>query len=56
MKAIGQRLAKLEQATRDGASLYVWVEGEETPEQSIARQFPAGPAENATVIVFRWGG
>jgi hypothetical protein len=53
MRAIEQRVAKLEQATRGGASLYAWAEADETPEQAIARQYPDGTPEGATVTVLR---
>jgi hypothetical protein len=54
MKAIEQRLAKLEHAVTAGATVYTWAEAGETPEQAIARQFSSGLAENASVIVYRW--
>ena len=54
MKAIEQRLAKLEQDTPAGARFYVWANAGETADKAIARQFPDGLAAAATVIVFRW--
>ena len=55
MKAIEQRAAKLEQGAPAGARCYAWANAGETADQAIARQFPDGFAETATVIVFRWG-
>jgi hypothetical protein len=56
MTAIKQRLAKLEQAAAPGVTLHVWVEEGETREQAIIRQFPDGAPNDATVVVYRWGG
>lgn len=54
MRAIEQRVAKLEQAVSTGTSFHVWAEADETAEQAIARQFPDGLAHNATVNVYCW--
>lgn len=54
MRAIEQRLARLEQATSAGRSFYAWAEAGETVQQAIARQFPSGLAHNAVVTVFSW--
>jgi hypothetical protein len=56
MTAMKHRLAKLEQAAAPGATLHVWVEDGETKEQAIARQFPEGEPDDATVVVYRWAG
>ena len=54
MRAIEQRVAKLEQAVSTGTSFHAWAEAGETVEQAIARQFPDGLARNATVNVYCW--
>jgi hypothetical protein len=45
MRAIEQRLAKLEQAGATAGMIHLWAEAGETTKQAIARQFAAGPAE-----------
>jgi hypothetical protein len=54
MRAIEQRVAKLEQDATAEARSYVWAAAGETGDEAIARQFPDGFAEAAMVIVFRW--
>jgi hypothetical protein len=54
MRTIEHRVAKLEQDAPAGARCYVWAAAGETGDDAIARQFPDGFAEAATVIVFRW--
>lgn len=56
VRAIEQRLAKLEQAASTGRAFHAWADAGETAEQAIARQFPDGLAHNATVIVYCWAG
>lgn len=54
MRAIEQRLAKLEQAATAETTVCAWVEAGETAEQAIARRFPEGVPNGATVMVYRW--
>jgi hypothetical protein len=55
MRDFERRLAKLEeQASATGHTIYVWANCGETPQEAIVRQFPAGLAESAVVVVFRW--
>jgi hypothetical protein len=54
MRTIGQRLAKLERDATAEVLLYAWASPGETADQAIARQFPEGIAETATVNVFRF--
>jgi len=49
-----QRVVRLEQAETVEAKVHVWAEGLETSEEAIARWFPDGVAEGASVVVFRW--
>ena len=53
MRAIEQRLARLEQAVSPRETVHVWP-GEETADQVIARQFPEGRPDGVTVILYRW--
>jgi len=56
VRAIEQRLTKLEQAASAGMSFYAWTDTGEMVEQAIVRQFPGGLARNAMVNVYRWAG
>ena len=56
MRAIEQRLARLEQAAAPAVTLYAFAQPGETMKQAIARQFPDGAPENATVVVYRFQG
>jgi hypothetical protein len=56
MKAIGHRLVTLERKRNNpaGMLLYAFADGDETADQAIARQYPDGTPESATVTVLRW--
>jgi hypothetical protein len=54
MRAIEQRLAKLEQDAPAVAVCFIWADIAETADQAVARQFPDGPPDNSTVTVFRF--
>lgn len=51
MRAIEQRLARLEQAVSPPDTVYVWAD-EETLADALARQFPEGVPNG--VMVYRW--
>jgi len=53
MKVIERRLLQLEQDNPDRACCYAWASFGETVE-AITQQFPDGPPDNPTVIVFRF--
>jgi hypothetical protein len=55
MRAIAQRLAKLEQETPDAALCVVWVNTGETAAEAVARTFPDGVPDGARLIVLQWG-
>jgi hypothetical protein len=52
--AIKRRLTKLEKAAAPGVTLNVFQEDGEKREQAIARRFPDGVPDDATVVVYRW--
>ena len=54
MRVMERRLAHLEQDTPVRACCYAWAGVGETTDEAVARQFPDGPPDNATVIVFRF--
>ena len=54
MKVIERRLLQLEQDTPVQACCYAWASVGETVEEAVAQQFPNGPPDNATVIVFQF--
>ena len=53
MRAIEQRLARLEQAVSPRETVHVWA-GEEPRADVLARQFPEGVPNGVTVILYRW--
>jgi hypothetical protein len=54
MKAIEQRVMRLEQDAPAEARCYAWANVGETADEAIAREFPNGLPDDATVIVFRF--
>ena len=54
MRAIEQRVSKLEQDVQVGAMCFIWGDVGETTDEAISRAFPAGPPADVTVTVFRW--
>jgi hypothetical protein len=55
MRAIDQRLAKLEQAASPRETVHVW-QGEEPLADVLARNFPEGVPNGVKVIAYRWAG
>ncbi len=54
MRALEQRLVKLEQDAPAAAVCFIWANPNETMDEAVARDFPDGPPGDATVKVFRF--
>ncbi len=55
MRAIEQRVLKLERAVSAADVCFVWLDAsDETEEEALARQFPDGVPDNVVVTVFKW--
>jgi hypothetical protein len=54
MKMIERRLLQLERDTPAEVQCFIWPAVGEPVDAAVARQFPEGIPENATVIVFRF--
>jgi hypothetical protein len=55
MRAIGQRLAKLEREAPDPALCVAWAETNETADEAVERAFPGGVPHGARLMVLTWG-
>jgi hypothetical protein len=54
MRAIEQRVARLERDPKAGAVLFAFADVGETSEAAIVRQFPGGVPGDARIVVFCW--
>jgi hypothetical protein len=52
VKAIENRLGRLERKATADALYYVWADASETEEQALARQFPDGLPDDCRAVVF----
>ena len=54
MRAIEQRLARLEQAVSPRETVHVWADDAETLVDTIAERWPEGVPDGVTLVVYRW--
>ena len=55
MRTLEKRVATLEREVSAAAMCFVWLDASnETEEEALARQLPAGAPDNVVVTVFKW--